>query len=277
MKFNKTSVAVATTLAMGITTVSTSAMAEMIAGGNYTMEIQISPELVPGTGIPAVGTDGAWNSSFTFGGLPTAATSTGIFDNGTTLNPTPTGTFGSSIGGDGIAGTIGISVCGSCGNITFNSFNFDTIANTAGGNFAQEGGNLGLWVGSTSATVTTFNPVGRLGGIDQGTNSFFGPNPWNYGSFTTGSQTGPSGTLSGTAVTNIGDVNGDGIDDYTATFVSNTLVGEEWGPGFSGTPYTEVWQMEILSAPIPVPAAVWLMGSGLVGLVGVARRKRKTA
>ena len=27
--------------------------------------------------------------------------------------------------------------------------------------------------------------------------------------------------------------------------------------------------------PVPVPAAVWLFGSGLVGLVGVARRKRK--
>ena len=25
--------------------------------------------------------------------------------------------------------------------------------------------------------------------------------------------------------------------------------------------------------PVPVPAAVWLFGSGLIGLVGVARRK----
>lgn len=29
-------------------------------------------------------------------------------------------------------------------------------------------------------------------------------------------------------------------------------------------------------SPIPVPAAVWLMGSGLLGLVGVARRRRRS-
>ena len=29
------------------------------------------------------------------------------------------------------------------------------------------------------------------------------------------------------------------------------------------------------SAPIPIPAAAWLFGSGLLGLVGVARRRRK--
>jgi len=26
--------------------------------------------------------------------------------------------------------------------------------------------------------------------------------------------------------------------------------------------------------PVPVPAAIWLFGSGLLGLVGIARRKR---
>jgi hypothetical protein len=28
--------------------------------------------------------------------------------------------------------------------------------------------------------------------------------------------------------------------------------------------------------PVPVPAAVWLLGSGLIGLAGVAKRKRTT-
>ena len=34
------------------------------------------------------------------------------------------------------------------------------------------------------------------------------------------------------------------------------------------------WNVATLS-PVPVPAALWLMGSGLIGLAGVARRKQK--
>lgn len=36
------------------------------------------------------------------------------------------------------------------------------------------------------------------------------------------------------------------------------------------------WQQTSSLAPIPVPAAVWLFGSGLIGLVGVARRRKNS-
>jgi hypothetical protein len=29
-----------------------------------------------------------------------------------------------------------------------------------------------------------------------------------------------------------------------------------------------------LTSPVPVPAAAWLFGSGLLGLVGIARRRK---
>ncbi|MDO8706132.1 MAG: VPLPA-CTERM sorting domain-containing protein [Sulfuricaulis sp.] len=42
----------------------------------------------------------------------------------------------------------------------------------------------------------------------------------------------------------------------------------------------ESWAMDnltVTAAPIPVPAAVWLFGSGLLGLIGIARRKARVS
>ena len=41
-------------------------------------------------------------------------------------------------------------------------------------------------------------------------------------------------------------------------------------PKFNGSTADDFPQ----SGNVPVPAAVWLMGSGLLGLVGVARRRK---
>jgi hypothetical protein len=53
------------------------------------------------------------------------------------------------------------------------------------------------------------------------------------------------------------DISATGHSDYVAT---------------DAAAYTSIG----LAAPVPVPAAVWLFGSGLLGLVGVGRRKKKT-
>jgi len=66
------------------------------------------------------------------------------------------------------------------------------------------------------------------------------------------------------------------------------LGGGDWGvvvryvstindPGGSFDGFQANWRLEgTMSTAVPVPAAVWLFGSGLVGLVGVARRQRNT-
>ena len=41
--------------------------------------------------------------------------------------------------------------------------------------------------------------------------------------------------------------------------------------------YALAWRLEGSPAPVPLPAAVWLFGSGLAGLVGFARRRRAAA
>lgn len=43
---------------------------------------------------------------------------------------------------------------------------------------------------------------------------------------------------------------------------------------FNGEDFTRAQFMHVAPAPVPVPAAVWLFGSGLIGLIGLARRKK---
>lgn len=60
---------------------------------------------------------------------------------------------------------------------------------------------------------------------------------------------------------------------------SHTITASE-DPSFQFVGFTASWQLEGIAtlsggpAPIPVPAAAWLFGSGLMGLVGVARRRK---
>ena len=46
------------------------------------------------------------------------------------------------------------------------------------------------------------------------------------------------------------------------------------GPGHPALGSFVTWTVHGVASPVPVPAAVWLFGSGLLGLVGVARRKK---
>jgi len=44
------------------------------------------------------------------------------------------------------------------------------------------------------------------------------------------------------------------------------------GNGFANSSFS--FELSLTPVPVPVPAAVWLFGSGLLGLVGMARRKK---
>jgi hypothetical protein len=71
--------------------------------------------------------------------------------------------------------------------------------------------------------------------------------------------------------------NGSGfVDCATGDWCHANKVWDELGVGFtdsSDTLYTS-YDNAFYYNPVPIPAAVWLFGSGLIGLVGIARRKK---
>lgn len=71
------------------------------------------------------------------------------------------------------------------------------------------------------------------------------------------------GNISGMGSGNCGTFDLCGVAMVTSPFPSQT-------PIFSGT----IVPVSTGAAPVPVPAAVWLFGSGLLGLAGVARRRK---
>ena len=92
------------------------------------------------------------------------------------------------------------------------------------------------------------------------------------------------GTVNGIAVTALpSTVTGDfivatiqfqavGLNTTNSILSLTEFAGNPWASGGSGITPLNFVNGNV--AVVPVPAAVWLFGSGLLGFVGVARRKR---
>ncbi|VAW53711.1 hypothetical protein MNBD_GAMMA05-1214 [hydrothermal vent metagenome] len=101
--------------------------------------------------------------------------------------------------------------------------------------------------------------------------SFLGGTGIFSGSFTVGGGL-LTGTFTDLTVLDFGGGDGTfgGDVTYTGGSLQGSLVGGRIEGGFSG--YDVAAKLGEV-AVVPVPAAVWLFGSGLLGLVGIARRK----
>lgn len=276
-------------IALGYTAGIEPAMA--VVDGAYDMVILPTPigyDTVYSSTFYRVGTDGAWNSSFHFAGHPSHWPD-GMTDNGAMVVGGGVGfERGSSIAGDGYAGVIGLQIAS--GNISVDSFNVDTIFNTLGGDFSQYANAVSAMTGTVDEVGNMiFTPVGRLAATGNPVQLDL---PWNidnidcalegctvnsntdYNFFTTGTHMGGGyGGITGTPFVDVGDINGDGLLDYTGVIVSAGRFGTMTGV-FFGTPYFETWRVQLLSTAVPIPAAAWLFCSGLIGLLSCRRRCR---
>lgn len=116
---------------------------------------------------------------------------------------------------------------------------------------------------------------------------FEGDGPWDNPDTSTFSDRGvvSPGLLSGLRVGTFNFVTGDApLATLTFTAVgapgssTDIIVGDGAGAGGGWSPpidgYNPATVNVVNTSVIPVPAAVWLFGSGLLGLVGIARRRR---
>ena len=69
-------------------------------------------------------------------------------------------------------------------------------------------------------------------------------------------------------------VNDNGDGTYDVNFQWSHYITSTDDPSGSYVGFTARWLVDGVATVVPVPAAVWLMGSGLVGLGAVARRRR---
>ena len=268
MRPKPTAIRLAVCAALGVVALApmVASAAQVLPNGVYQATINVTPVRHLTTGgkvtatIAKAGSNGAWNSTFTFGGSPSSS-SNYMTDNATDIYTNPaakTGTtYGSSKLGNG-AGSWDMSVNG--GTFTASNFQVDAIFGTAGGTFVQYGTITGGTIDQTSGAMT-LDPSGRLGAVngptDSSGNLVLYNEPWSippipttdtpvnattgYAEFTTGTTTNSgsgAGSIYGAPIT----ANSDGT--YNVILVSAGNVGTAWGT-FGGASYMETWNVNL--------------------------------
>ena len=143
---------------------------------------------------------------------------------------------------------------------------------SAGGGFIQSAPGVTFFGQPYSATQATPIMTGAGPVSWTGTNAL---GPWSYNATLTAGQSAVGllfnwNTNNGIAVFEVFNCNDDGSGDAciggqegaAGNMQNGPFVGQN--PNFNGVEVSAV----------PVPAAAWLMASGLLGLVGVARRRK---
>ena len=259
MILNKTTVAAAITAALGIVPVTASAdtitmsFTGLFSLGNAAGDIQLN-------------SDAQTNADY---GFRTAVSGTGSFDTVTGAGTASINAF--SFFGGGLAAAT---------NTTFQS-----IGDGLGGGGPLVAGQMGFnWNGNTGIPVTAiFDASGFFGSIGAPGTS------WTVGAGCAGCATSATADW---AFASLGGSVGAvpmAMTTFNTTGTTIPTVLPLIPDGISGSPmttapfqgfnanfdFTTINASNVITA-VPVPAAAWLFGSGLLGLVGVARRRRQS-
>ena len=93
---------------------------------------------------------------------------------------------------------------------------------------------------------------------------------------TFGDTGGVTTNWSGSATVDLGDTAGWGSDTQLNVNLQNNLIATTLANGETAWIQKKLGGVGLVVNPIPVPAAIWLFGSGLLGLAATARRKRNS-
>jgi hypothetical protein len=203
---------------------------------------------------------------------------TGNLTNGQTLYGSTTNLASLIALGSQAGNTIQWAVMGGGGQQTTNTLQFVTTDtnSTLGTLTGRKGGNLGSWVTGMTNTATLLNtntggPVtgGPGGSADIFATSASGAAGWDptilFSNASNWYSNGPTNLVNGlgTSATLYG-VTGDSV---TSTNLVKTAALGNVTLTAAGLVFSTA------AAPVPLPAAIWLLGSGLLGLFGIGRRK----